>query len=230
MTKYGQAMEGEHMRYRFNQQFFMIESVRLELYDSKGEFHSIAMIYDAGEGEWYCENDIEVSRYKYVVNDIIRLNDPASSEYVYDEKWEVWSVPTENIEEKPYLSMYNVSDIMNNGVRASVKKTEYVYDRSFDIYVGVGICNVKGLHSLTYMCFQPDGRIYMLEESSMGQFEPNEADYEVVFRNRISRIPGRNAEGMWSFQVYLDGKRVVNDYFIVKKKIISDFVLCDYKM
>ena len=48
------------MRYRFNQQFFMIESVRLELYDSKGEFHSIAMIYDAGEGEWYCENDIEV--------------------------------------------------------------------------------------------------------------------------------------------------------------------------
>lgn len=70
----------------------------------------------------------------------------------------------------------------------------------------------------------------MLEESSMGQFEPNEADYEVVFKNRVSRIQGRNAEGMWSFAVYLDGKQIIKDYFVVKRKIMSDMVLFDCRM
>ncbi len=125
-------------------------------------------------------------RYKYVVNDVIRLNDQTAG--------------------------------------------KYVYDHPFDIYIGVDVCRVKGLHSLTYICFQPDGRIYMIEESSIGQFEENEADYEVVFKNRISRIQGRNAEGMWTCQVYLDGKRIIKDYFVVKRKIISDLVLFDCKM
>ncbi|MBQ9699159.1 MAG: hypothetical protein IJV71_00900 [Lachnospiraceae bacterium] len=218
------------MRYRFNQQFFGIESVRMELYDCKEKFHSMDMSYDVVADEWYLDTDMEISRYKYIVNDIIRLNDPMTNQYIYDEKWEVWSVPTLDAGDKPYLATYNVSNSMCNGVKGSIKKTEYVYDHPFDIYIGVDICKVKGLHSLTYICFQPDGRIYMLEESSMGQFEPNEADYEVVFKNRVSRIQGRNAEGMWSFAVYLDGKQIIKDYFVVKRKIMSDMVLFDCKM
>ena len=54
--------------------------------------------------------------------------------------------------------------------------------------------------------------------------------YEVIFKNRIARIQGRYAEGMWSIQVYLDGKLVIKDYLVLKKKITSDIVLFDYKM
>ena len=55
-------------------------------------------------------------------------------------------------------------------VNGAVKKRYYLYDRPIDIYTSVAICGVEGLHSLTYMCFQPDGMLYMLEECSMGQF------------------------------------------------------------
>ncbi len=174
------------MIYRFNQEFYAVDTVTMEMYDSKGKFYRAEMTYDPVERQWTYDTDMEVVRYKYVVNDVIRLNDQTAG--------------------------------------------KYVYDHPFDIYIGVDVCRVKGLHSLTYICFQPDGRIYMIEESSIGQFEENEADYEVVFKNRISRIQGRNAEGMWTCQVYLDGKRIIKDYFVVKRKIISDLVLFDCKM
>lgn len=218
------------MRYIFNEQFYSIENVRVELYDSSGKFYSISMEYNELYNQWELESHIEVTRYKYVINDVIRLNDPATNQYVYDEKWEVWSVPNRDTLNTPYLSDYNISSGLANGVNGSIRKTEYVYDRPIDVYIGVDICKVKGLHTLTYICFQPNGMIYMIEESSMGQFEQSEADYEVVFKNRIKNIQGRYAEGMWTYQVYLDGKRIIKDYFVVKRKIISDLVLFDCKM
>ena len=119
---------------------------------------------------------------------------------------------------------------MSNGVAKSIKKATYTLDRPLDIYAGADIAHVKGLHSLTYICFQPDGSIYKLEECSIGQFEKNEADYEVVFRNHIVATLGRAAEGMWSFQIFLDGKSVVKDYFVLKRKVISAVSRFQYGM
>lgn len=215
------------MRYRYSQQFFQVEKVTMEAYDSNGRFFSVNMVYNACEHEWYCECDRAISRYKYVINDIIRLNDPLTNHYGYDEKWEIWSVPDGCRVSKAYLSEYNVSNSMVNG---AIKKRDYLYDRPIDIYTSVAICRVEGLHSLTYMCFQPDGMLYKLEECSMGQFEQNEADYKVVFKNQISGIDNNSAEGVWSFQVYLDGKRIIQDYFIIKKKVISNMFLLDCRM
>ena len=61
------------MRYSFCQQFFSIEKVTMEIYDSNGEFCSINMVYNSSEHEWYCECDRTISRYKYVINDINTL-------------------------------------------------------------------------------------------------------------------------------------------------------------
>lgn len=218
------------MKYTYREAFYMVESVKMEYCDSDGKINSIFMEYDWEDNCWFCQCDREVIRYKFVVNDIIRLNDPIAKEYMHDEKWEVWSVPGERVEILPELDTYVISNNINNGVKNAVKKTQYIYDRPIDIYTGVSVRNVKGLHSLTYMCFQPDGSIYMLEESSIGQFETNEADYEVIFKNRISRIQGRNAEGMWSIQLYMDGKCIVKDYFAIKRNVLSNIVLLDCKI
>lgn len=177
------------------------------------------MEYDKQERHWFCECDEDINRYKFVVNDIIRLNDPNAGSYAEDEKWEVWSVPGMCMEHKPKLSFYNISGNMSKGAAKTSKKAAFTLDRPLDIYAGADISGVKGLHSVTYICFQPDGSIYKIEESSMGQFEPNEADYEIVFKTHISPMNGRNAEGMWSFQIYLDGKCVVKDYFVLKRKV-----------
>lgn len=218
------------MKYIYDENFYGIETVKMEYYTDDDKLHLAVMNYDDSEMYWYIEIEKNITRYKFVINDIIRLNDPKASSYISDDKWEVWSVPGECDNETPKLKAYNISNAMSHGVDNAIKKTEYIYDRPIDVYIGAKIGNVKGIHTLTLICFQPDGSLYMLEESTMGQFEQQEADYEVIFKNRIARIQGRYAEGMWSIQVYLDGKLVIKDYLVLKKKITSDIVLFDYKM
>ena len=194
------------MKYIYNEKFYGIETVKMEYYADDEKIHLAVMTYDEGEKYWYIEVDKDILRYKFVINDIIRLNDPKAGCYIADDKWEVWSVPEECCDNIPKLKTYNISNAMNNGVDNSIKKTEYIYDRPIDVYVGVKIGNVKGIHTLTLICFQPNGSLYMLEESTMGQFEQKVADYEVIFKKRIDRIQGRYAEGMWSVQIYLEGE------------------------
>lgn len=218
------------MKYIYNEKFYGIETVKMEYCTEDKRLHLVVMIYDEEEMHWYIEVNKQIIRYKFVINDVIRLNDPKAAYYIADDKWEVWSVPGECCDNIPKLKTYNISNAMNNGVDNSIKKTDYIYDRPIDIYIGVKIGNVKGVHTLTLICFQPDGSIYMLEESTIGQFEQKEADYEVIFKSRIARIQGRHAEGMWSVQMYLDGKLVIKDYLVLKKKITSEVVLFDCKM
>ena len=110
---------------------------------------------------------------------------------------------------------------MQCGVAKAIKQASYMFNRPLDIYIGAGVRYVKGLHSVTLICFQPNGRIYRLEERSIGQFEPREADYEIVFHNHIPSACGRNADGVWTYQIYVDGKCVVKDYFALKRKVVQ---------
>ena len=215
------------MRYICNQEFYNIESVKMECYDNTNTFQSIPMKYDKTECYWFCESDAEIVRYKFVINDILRLNDPNAGSYMEDENWEVWSVAGEGNGIEPKLSYFNISDNMTRGITKAIKKAAYMLLRPLDIFTGVGICQVKGLHSVTYICFQPDGSIYKLEESSIGQFEANEADYEIIFKTHISPLNGRVAEGMWSYQIYLDGKCVVKDYFSVRRQTVQKVCYCN---
>ena len=70
----------------------------------------------------------------------------------------------------------------------------------------------------------------MIEEDSIGQFEQEASDYEIVFKNHIAKIRPSDAEGMWTIHIYLDGKCLVKDYFILKEKMITNMISVDYTM
>lgn len=220
------------MRYTFREEFYDIDTVMLEFYDQKEDLYEIAMKYDVGKREWFCEYEENISKYKFVVNNIIRLNDPMAQRYVYDDNWEVWSVTDRYIykENQAKIVDYVTTDGIIKGVKKTTRKSEYVYSKPLDIYTAVELQDIKGLHSITYICFQPDGSIYMIEEDSVGQFATEICNYEIIFKNHISRIQGRNAEGMWIIQVYLDGRCIVKDYFVVKTKIVTNMAFIDCKI
>lgn len=217
------------MKYVYSQEFYGITNVEMEYYDVNGMHKCVMMKFDATEYHWSVEIDDIVLRYKFVINHIIRLNDPRAGNYTLDERGETWSVPGETGTNLPELQSYNISNVINSRENISLKKATFVYDRPLDIYVSVDVRNVQGIHSLTFICFQPDGRIYKIEECSIGHQE-NLEDYRVVFKNHIERMLGRVAEGMWAVQVYLDGKSIIKDYFVLKRKIISNSTLLNYKM
>lgn len=217
------------MRYVYSQEFYGISYVETEYYDENGIRKSAKMKFDSIEHNWCVEVEDVVLRYKFVINHIIRLNDPQAGAYAIDEHGETWSVPGDVKAWVPKLQNYNISNVINAKENTLVKKATFVYDRPLDICVSVDVHNVQGLHSLTFMCFQPDGRIYKIEECSIGRQGKLE-DYRVVFKNHIERMLGRVAEGMWAIQVYLDGNSMIKDYFVLKRKVISNNTLFNYKM
>lgn len=217
------------MIFIYTQEFYGIENVKMEYYDNKMRWYCIEMQYQKAERCWSCTCEQEIHMYKYVVNDIIRLNDPNATGYVFDQKYEVWSVCDKSKAIVPKLSEYGISSDKGKSISRVDKKASYIYDKPLDIYVGIKTQSVIGLHSLTYICFQPDGRIYKIEECAIGKNDVME-EYEVIFQNHIAHIPGRVAEGMWAFQVYLDGHCIIKDYFVLKRKVLSNMALLNYKM
>ncbi|MBQ8625038.1 MAG: hypothetical protein IJ419_02565, partial [Agathobacter sp.] len=124
------------MKYIYTQEFYGITNVKMDFYDGNMEHHYVTMNYDKVEQNWSCECDEEVVRYKFIVNDIIRLNDPQAKHYVLDEKQEVWSMQGTMDEYEAKLETYCVSDSVRNSVKDTMKKATYIYDRPLDIYVG----------------------------------------------------------------------------------------------
>ena len=125
------------MRYICNQEFYSIETVKMEYYDNTNTFHSIPMKYDKAQHYWSCELDTEVVRYKFVINDILRLNDSNAGSYMEDENWQVWSVTGEGNGIEPKLSYFNISDNMTRGITRAIKKAAYMLLRP----LGLELCN-----------------------------------------------------------------------------------------
>ena len=94
----------------------------MEYYDNTNTFQSIPMKQDKTERYGFCESDAEIVRYKFVINDILRLNDPNAGRYMEDENWEVWSVAGEGNGIEPKLSYFNISDNMTRGITRAIKK------------------------------------------------------------------------------------------------------------
>lgn len=217
------------MKYIYEQEFYNTKSVKMLFSDQSYNEYFIQMEYDKQEHYWFCECELDIIRYKFVVNDIIRLNDPMAKRYVTDERGEVWSVQDYTDRMLPRMVRYNVSDGIESATKGTRKKTMYIYTKTMDLYISTSIIDVKDIHSVTYISFQPDGRIYQLEERMVGE-KDKAMDYNVLFCNHIAHNLGRVAEGMWSFQIYLDGRCVIKDYFSLKRKVFSDTALLNYKI
>lgn len=177
----------------------------------------------------------EKIRYKFVVNQAIRLNDSHSEWYEVDNQGEVWSVYDGKDKEKIIpsieLTEYKISDRVRSRLDlVEMKKVINMVD-NIKLSVGVHIKNITGTHSITIMWFQPDGRIFSIEERAL--VVPREhgmCEAETWFWLDVSQITGQYAEGIWGVQVYLDGMLSVNDNFALGRRIYSQHIAFDYKI
>lgn len=231
------------MIFKCFEQFNIEDNVELQFYDAFGNKHSKSMYYK--EDYRYIESGEDIVRYKFVINGMIRLNDPYALKYVRDDNGEIWSVPntdmpiqSRNISMNGYISIneqinineYAVSDIITSKAGKSVKKKEFVLDRPLNLYFRMNLSGVRSLHSITVIYFQPDGRIYYLEEGGIYADEEDDCEVDIIFKKQISETEMRFAEGVWQIRAFLDGKSVIKDYFVLKKNIISNMVVSYYSI
>ena len=225
------------MEIRFNDHFWGIENVKIMVIDDSNKLIFLMMQYDEKEDCWIYNSSRVVKQYKFVINDIIRLNDPKACRYVLDEKGEVWSVPyTDKTDIKDYMIDNKKIVIDKHGIitkwQSSFKKsqllwsvlqldteTEYIYDKPIEMEYMLILNHLSGIHSVTFMCYQPDGRLFHFEEIALAQRLDESQIWEVSVNNRISKMEPKYALGKWQIQIYIDGEYRLTDYFVLKEKI-----------
>lgn len=219
------------MIYKFFQQLAEIEKVEL-LYEANGCFGKRKMTVN-DIGEWHCEINEDVSMYKFVINNSIRMNDPTSAGYIEDYKGEIWSIPNgsgvlQNNDVR--ILLHCISNNMEQGVKLAVKKAEYQYIEPFSIFFGVSVFASKHIHSITIICFQPDGKIYYLEEGKVTQFDVKAFLTDLIFEIKINWVRFPYMDGTWQIHAYLDGQHVIKDYFRLGRKKQNKKILIDCKL
>ncbi len=217
------------MKFVFNQEFYELSHVRMEYYNVDNKCMSISMEFDNVRNCWYHESDINIICYKYVLNEIIRLNDPNVNKYIIDDSGEVWSVPNEikaGYNQSPILDNYIISNLPNS----NISRKEFIYGQMPEIFFGINLTGISDIHSITYICFQPNGQIFHLEEKSINTSKDNIYKTNVIFKTNISNVPINYAIGMWCVQAYMDGRCIVKDFFTVKKKVVNRQQYMNFQM
>lgn len=221
------------MEFMYKNQFTQIDDVKLLLIDENENKNYIAMEYEKKDNNWYCITNKKVARYKFVVGQRVRLNDPDALNYVQDEYGEIWSVPKTDPCQKPdniSVNRYVITNVDISKGKHITNRSEFIYNEPLNLCFGVYLSGVKGMHSVTYVCHQPDGRIYYLEEKAITVSENNTYNVDIIFKNRIAEIQPMYAVGVWQTEVFLDGNAVIKDYFTLKKNVKENLLVIDYKL
>ncbi|MBQ2980506.1 MAG: hypothetical protein IJD58_00100 [Lachnospiraceae bacterium] len=227
------------MKFIFNQEIYGVNSVQLSGYTEEQQHVLIPMLYK--DRKWECDYEVtdRTFRYRYLVNgDIIKLNDPNASYYLIDCFSEVWSIYDCEVNSNEECSEYEypltngiyiekstISDrILNNFNRIKTKK---VLNMKNDIKVAVclDIRRIVGTHVVTVIWHQPDGRIFRVEDRTLDvPLENGEVNANVYFWLDFEDVRPSFAKGIWVIDVYLDGKKVLRDNFILVEGITEQYV------
>lgn len=132
---------------------------------------------------WYYQIDLEdgIYYYKFVIDDLIRLNDPNSNQYIIDDNGEVWSI-IEIINEEIYkgnktiINHYNYS-ISNRIVESFSflnKQKTFSLKKDSKIVIAIELYNIVGVHSITALWYQPGMEIFHIEEQVLNGILENE--------------------------------------------------------
>lgn len=162
-----------------------------------------------------------IYQYKFLVNNIMRFNDPQALEYAKDNRGEVWSIlnlsadSEDSVDKRHELMLedYALSNCETVGKLRGQRTFSYPKDKivcmSVDMSVGAG------LHSITVIWYRGDGRIYCGQEISI-----EKARTQITTRQNFKiRLDNKRIRwGIWKVELYFDGKKVISDYFSLNNK------------
>lgn len=188
---------------------------------------NIRMAMEKHEGIW----EVRVpftgipERYKYELDGVLRLNDPSADSRMRDADGEVWSVTgSREICREAAGRQSGITTgrlVVTNHLweRTRLAIVHREFSRSVDSRVVCGIyCrDIAKLHALTAVFRCPDRRIFHIVEDAAVEGLGSEA--ELWFWMSLQE-EGRNyPEGMWSVQIFVDGRFCREEVFRVKEDL-----------
>ncbi|MBQ2744983.1 MAG: hypothetical protein IJF37_05160 [Lachnospiraceae bacterium] len=213
------------MEFRFQQDMYGIEMVDLIVYSENGRKIIIPM--KAKNTMWVCTLKESQERviYRFRINGgSIELNDPNANYYITDKFNKVWSVREEEVTNESSIKIVKsvITDRVMNDINKIVVKKGFNLRENKEVVVGAKVSEVIGVHLVTVIWFQPDGRMYHIDERTlMSDFK---VDAEVWFWLKTSEMSANYCKGAWTLEMYIDGDKVVRDNFIINEKISEQYI------
>lgn len=170
---------------------------------------------------WFSE-DLPLEKqiiYKFKINKKFYVNDPKANYYKLDKSGMVWSVKERHDCEKRIVPTVNniiITDRVWNDIQKAVRKSSIniCYDRK--VVIGVIINDLFGIHSITFIWHQPDGRIFRVEEKCLNiSCEMGIANAGVWTWLNTYDLKGEFIIGVWCVDILLDGKMVAREYVAI---------------
>lgn len=173
-------------------------------------------------GIWSIDLNVDSGtyRYKYILDNYIRINDPYADEYISDEEGEVWSVV--NIPSKDNLNIkgqiefrdYVITNRVWNSFNTVYMKKEIDVNHDKKVAVGIESENISGLHSMTVVWYRPDMLIHHIAEEALyvEEGDLNNAA-ETWFWIDLDEEDREYPLGIWRVSIFIDGEYIVEDAF-----------------
>lgn len=176
------------------------------------------------EGKWTAYAEIEPGkhRYKYLIDNMFRLNDPLANLYIPDDNGEMFSMLIidgkgdilANTEEYSMnLNRYVLWDKLNDMPAQQGKKTFLESDDK--ILCHLEFSKITGVHSVSAVWYAPGMNFYHMSESLLWSPEGKESepvDITFYLNVRENRLP----TGRWKVRIYINGGFIFEDDFLLK--------------
>lgn len=201
---------------------------------------SIAVIgsfndYNANQGQmkkednkWFIDVFVRQGehKYKFLLNEYIRINDSTANVYLPDEKDELWSVIIISKEDKRLFNNtqytvnvenYNICNKLNDVVTLKNKKN-FNLSNDKKVVTRFEFTEVTGLHSVTAVWYSADGTLFDVSENIL--FTPEDEKVLPIIMwfwidlNENNRL---YPQGIWTMKLFIDGAFILEDNFIIGK-------------
>lgn len=191
------------------------------------DYDSTATPLIKGKDVWYIDLDLKRGSYKYkfLINNVLKLNDPISEHYFPDEMGELWSVAdvnsngdiNERIEKQPlYLMNHVITNNKTDLIEESRYKNNFVLNMDKKVNAGFELGAIKGIHTITAIWFTPQLFMHHISDHVIEVIEGEQNDAaDVWFWIDLEDKTREYPQGVWYVKLFVDGEFVMEDKFSI---------------
>jgi hypothetical protein len=170
-------------------------------------------------GYWVTDVDLLPGdhRYKFLINGVMKLNDPVANLYLPDENEELWTVISINQQNQRLYNnqQYTVNlkgyCLTNCVTDQRILRNKQNFDKATDkkVVARFEFDHIAGLHTVTALWVDCYGRFYKYSENSL--YTDRDKGEESVFLWFWIDLDNTSAEGVYSLKLFIDGSFVLED-------------------
>jgi len=197
-----------------------------------GEFNNydeLATPLTYEKGGWYVELDLPRGKhpYKYIINGVLRFNDPNATFYALAEDGEVWSI-TQVGDNRELIANQHLGTIQLTSHVLTNKKMDFKeearYKNSFNLNIAAAVVacfefnNINGIHTISAIWMNPQYHMHHISDHYIDVKEDDENNAADIWfwidlqeRDRIYPL------GTWYIKLFVDGEFLIEDRFTLGK-------------